>query len=169
MFAGDSRSQAVGINREVHFSAGSEAAADRIGDTLAPKDFWGDFVRNDGKKTGGLQDSHYGAIRDRRATKVGLDGKPGQIQVKIDAPLRVDIPYPISVQVNDHYDLANGPDKLSDGRTVAELVTENFKSSVANSERLIDHIMELSIWRSIAQTFLLWPNLERPLARPTRG
>jgi hypothetical protein len=74
-----------------------------------------------------------------------LDGKPGQIQVKIEAALRADIPFPISVQVNDHYDLASGPDKLSDGRTVAELVTESFEFSVANSERLIDHIMELAV------------------------
>src|SRR5262249_14776135 len=47
--------RAIGINRDVHFDAGSSQALDRMGDTLAPKDFWGDFVRQGDRKIGGLR------------------------------------------------------------------------------------------------------------------
>ena len=46
---------AVGINREVHFETASEAARDHVGDVLAPKDFWGDFLQPEGQKAGGLR------------------------------------------------------------------------------------------------------------------
>jgi hypothetical protein len=46
---------AVGLNREVHFASGSEKARDHVGDVLAPKAFWGDFVLRNGAKTGGLR------------------------------------------------------------------------------------------------------------------
>jgi hypothetical protein len=42
--------RAVGINREVHFETASEATRNHVGDVLAPKDFWGDFVETGGKR-----------------------------------------------------------------------------------------------------------------------
>jgi hypothetical protein len=50
---------AVGLNREVHFPTASESARDRVGDMLAPKDFWGDFVTRDGEKAGGSAASSW--------------------------------------------------------------------------------------------------------------
>jgi hypothetical protein len=137
--------KAVGINREVHFSAGSEAAADRIGDALAPKDFWGDFVRADGKKSGGLRALVMEQSLKSKGQRARLDGKMGYIQVRVESSLQRDMPFGIFVQVNDHFDLVKDGDKLSDGRAVAELVAETFENSIKNSEHLIDRVMELAL------------------------
>jgi len=55
-----------------------------------------------------------------------------------------DFRYGIFMQVNDHFDLMTPPDRLSDGRAVADLVAEQFERSITNSERLIDRVMELA-------------------------
>jgi hypothetical protein len=135
---------AVGINREVHFATANETARDRVGDALAPKAFWGNFVQSGGKKTGGLRSltmEQSIAIEGRRGR---IDGGFGQIQVKVEPSLRQEVLHGIFVQVNDHFDLMSGPDKFSDGRAVAELIAEKFTASITNSEALIDHVMELA-------------------------
>jgi hypothetical protein len=124
---------AVGINREVHFAAGSEAAADRVGDTLAPKEFWAEFVKVGGTKTGGLRSiTMEQSIRGQsqsQSRRMRLDGMPGHIQVKVEPSLRQDIRHGIFVAVNDHFDLTDGPGKLADGRALAELVAGRFDAS----------------------------------------
>jgi hypothetical protein len=135
---------AVGINREVHFETASEAARDRVGDVLAPKEFWGDFVQSGGQKTGGLRS----LIMEQATTKEGrhrrTDGKFGHVWVRVEPSLRQDIRYGIFMQVNDHFDLMTPPDKLSDGRAGADLVTEQFERSITNSELLIERVMGLA-------------------------
>jgi hypothetical protein len=137
---------AVGINREVQFAAGGDAVADRIGDTLAPKKFWGQFVRDSqGKKIGGLRSIVMEQAVASGGRKMRLDGTPGHIQVKVEPSVRPDISHGIFVSVNDHLDLVKDQGRLADGRTLAELVTERFQASIANSEHLIDHVMELAL------------------------
>ena len=48
------------------------------------------------------------------------------------------------MQINDHFDLMTPPDRLSNGRAVAELVADQFDRSITNSERLIDRVMGLA-------------------------
>jgi len=136
--------RAVGINREVHFQTQSEAVRDHVGDVLVPKEVWGDFVQSGGKRTGGLRTLIMEQSIAKEGRRARMDGRFGQIQVRVEPSLRQDIPHGIFVQVNDHFDMMTSPDKLSDGRTVADLVAETFDGSIANSERLIDRIMELS-------------------------
>jgi hypothetical protein len=134
--------RALGINREVHFDAGSRQALDHIGDTLAPKQFWHDFVTRDGEKVGGLRS----LVMEQAITKGGsrerLDGGLGWIHVKVEPSLRP-VPNGAFVHVNDHYELAKG-DRLSDGRTAAELVTDNWEISIRRAESYIDRIMGLA-------------------------
>jgi hypothetical protein len=135
---------AVGINRDVHFETASEAARDRVGDVLAPKKFWDGFVQSGGQKMGGVRS----LIMEQAILKEGrharMDGKFGHIWVRVEPSLRRDIRYAIFMQVNDHFDLMTSPDKLSDGRAAADLVTEQFERSITNSERLIERVMELA-------------------------
>jgi hypothetical protein len=135
---------AVGINREVHFETASEAARDRVGNVLAPKDFWGDFVQSGAQKTGGLRSLIMEQSIPKEGRLVRTDGKFGYVWARIEPSLRRDIRYGIFMQVNDHFDLMTPPDKLSDGRAVADLVTEQFERSITNSEHLIDRVMELA-------------------------
>jgi hypothetical protein len=135
---------AVGINREVHFETASEATRDRVGDVLAPKEFWGDFVKSGGEKAGGVRSLIMEQSIAREGRRARTDGKFGHVWVRVEPSLRLDIPHGIYVQVNDHFDLTTPPDKLSDGRAVAELVTEQFERSITNSDSLIDRVMELA-------------------------
>lgn len=136
--------RAIGINREVHFATASEAARDRIGDTIAPKEFWADFVSRGGEKTGGLRS----LIMEQSIHKDGrlgrLDGAYGHVWVRVEPSQLSDVRFGIFTQVNDHFDLSSSDGRLSDGRAAAELVAEKFEASVANSERLIDRVMELA-------------------------
>src|SRR5208337_654392 len=135
---------AVGINREVHFETASEAARDRVGDVLAPKDFWGDFVQSGGQKTGGLRSLIMEQSIQKEGRLARTDGKFGYVWARVEPSLPRDFRYGIFMQVNDHFDLMTPPDRLSDGRAVADLVAEQFERSITNSERLIDRVMELA-------------------------
>jgi hypothetical protein len=138
---------AVGINREVHFSAGSSVAADRIGDELAPKTFWGEFANVNGKKVGGLRSlvMEQAILSTDGNKRLRLDGSPGYIQVKVEASMRRDIPFPIFVQVNNHFDLEKGESKLSDGAAATERVAANFDTSLKDSDAIIDRVMGLAL------------------------
>jgi len=136
--------RAVGINREVHFETASEAARDHVGDVLAPKDFWGDFVQSGGQKTGGVRSLIMEQSIPKEGRLVRTDGRFGYVWARVEPSNRRDIRYGIFMQVNDHFDLVTAPDRLSNGRAVAELVTEKFEGSIENSERLIDRVMGLA-------------------------
>jgi hypothetical protein len=146
--------KAVGINREIHFETAGQSVRDRVGDVLAPKEPWGDFIETNGRRTGGLRAlaMEQSIIREGRMTR--SDGRFGHIQVRVEPSLRPDIRYGIFVAVNDHFDLMTTPEKPSDGRSVADLVAQTFDSSIAHSEHLIDRIMRLT---------------DPPRARATRG
>jgi hypothetical protein len=66
--------RAVGINRDIHFDAGSSYALDRIGDALAPKEIWGDFVRHGDKKVGGLRSLTMEQATSVDGRRVRIDG-----------------------------------------------------------------------------------------------
>ena len=136
--------RAVGINREVHFETASEAARDHVGDVLAPKDFWGDFVQSGGQKTGGVRSLIMEQSIPKEGRLVRTDGRFGYVWARVEPSTRRDIRYGIFMQVNDHFDLVTPPDRLSNGLAVADLVAEKFEGSIKNSERLIDRVMGLA-------------------------
>jgi hypothetical protein len=132
---------ALGINREVHFDAGSPSAWDAIGDVLAPKEFWGDFVRAGDRKLGGLRSlTMEQAFVSPQGRRQRLDGKEGSIQVRVEPS--VPVPNGVFVAVNDHYEpLAT--DGLSNGRLASELVASRWDASIQYAESLIDRVMRL--------------------------
>jgi hypothetical protein len=136
--------RAVGINREVHFETAGESVRDRVGDQLAPKQFWSDFVQSKGQKSGGLRSLIMEQAIFKDGKRMRTDGRFGHVWVRVEPSLRQDIRYGIFVQVNDHFDLATDPDRYSDGRAAADLVAETFERSIATSEHLIDRVMELA-------------------------
>jgi hypothetical protein len=132
---------ALGINRDIHFEAGSKDVCDRVGDQLAPKPVWGDFLERGEQRLGGLRSLIMEQSVAGEGRPMRLDGGPGWIRVQVEPsnPVR----YGIFVQVNDHYDLTHKGEP-SNGRVAAELVAEKFASSLAGSEILVDRIMRLT-------------------------
>jgi hypothetical protein len=135
--------RALGINRDVHFAAGSRAA-------FAPKDFWGDFLKKDGARCGGLRSLIIEQAQAEGNRFKRLDGLFGFVRVHVEPSIR-GVPHGIYVLVNNHIDLLDG-DRAVDGRRVAELASEKWTSSLEMSEALIDRIMELaSAYRTVAK------------------
>ena len=143
-FLPETPTRAFGINREVHFDAGTARAWESIGDVLAPKQFWGDFViAEDGTKLGGMRMLVMEQAISVRGRSTRLDGLHGWIRVHIEPSVRV-LPNGVFVLVNDHFDLMEG-DRPADGRKAVELVLEKWDSSLAQAEGLVDRIMGLAI------------------------
>ncbi len=71
----------------MHFSAESEKARDYVGDVLAPKKFWGDFVQKDDTKAGGLRSLTMEQASIIDGARVRLDGRKGWIHVKVEPSL----------------------------------------------------------------------------------
>jgi hypothetical protein len=136
--------RAFGINREFHFDAGTAGAWESIGDIVAPKQFWSDFVRaEDGTKVGGMRMLIMEQAISVRGRSARLDGLYGWIRVHIEPSVRV-VPNGVFVLVNDHFDLMEG-DRPADGRKAVELVLEKWDTSLDRAEALVDRIMGLAI------------------------
>ena len=134
---------AVGVNRDVHFPAGNRPAFDYVGDMLAPKEFWGDFLRKeDGARCGGLRSLVVEQAEAAEGRPKRLDGLFGYVRAHVEPSLR-GVPHGIYVLINNHIDLVDG-DHRADGRKVAEVVSEKWDSCMEMSESLIDKIMELA-------------------------
>jgi hypothetical protein len=135
---------AVGLNRDVHFPSGSEKARNHVGDMLAPKDFWTDFLfGKGGRRAGGLRSLLMEQSILVNGRQERLDGLHGWIQVKVEPSVKSEIPHGIYVQVNDHYDLTQHI-RSADGKSASALVSEKWEDSIRNSEHWIDKIMELA-------------------------
>ncbi len=132
--------RAFGINRNVHFRVRDFSASDRIGRTLAPVEPWGTWGRRLGTK------GHQGGMISLTMTQATVEGRPAddQVNVTVQPSNRIleDAPG-VYVGVNDHY-TAGETDGREMGRRLMETLEENFDSSVAGSENIIDHIMSLA-------------------------
>jgi hypothetical protein len=134
--------RALGINREIHFPAGSEQNQHKVGDTLAPKEFWGPLLQLGEKRAGGLRTlvMEQTVVEDKR--KMRLDGRPRYVQFRVEPSARGDVPFGIFCQLNDHFDLML-KGKPSDGRKAAELVSEVWPASMERAENWADHLMSI--------------------------
>jgi hypothetical protein len=122
----------IGINRELHFNLGTEAKWHALGDKLAPKTIWGDFMTGtDGKRKGGL-------LSLTMQQKPRTDEFKGQMNFAVNVSPA--IRYGVSCQVNDHYDLTDNH-TLRDARDAVELLKSRWEASIAQSEALIQHMV----------------------------
>ena len=129
---------ALGINRNVHFSVRSSIDRDRIGRTLAPIEPWGKWAEELGP------DGMSGGMSSLTMTQFAPEGRPegGRINVKVEPSVLIGGGRTgVCVNVNDHYALvADEPQKADAGM---EILENHFDASIQRSNRLIDHVMSL--------------------------
>lgn len=127
---------ALGINREAHYSLGSEEKWHAFGDILAPKTPWNLLLGDDDTKvkTGGLKSMTM--ERSKRA-----DGRPGRVQVRVEPSGK--IPNGVFVHVNDHYQIAK-PDEPVRAEESREILKDCFENSMEHSQKLMEHLVSLS-------------------------
>ena len=133
---------AVGINREIHFSAGSFDMLQKVGDTVAPKAFWEPLLKDGEKRVGGLRSLIMEQAVVENDLKRRLDGRPGHVQFKVEPSLRKDVPFGVYTHINDHFDLNVGG-RLSNGRSASELVDEIWPVSIERSDSWFDYLMSI--------------------------
>ena len=131
--------RAFGINRNVHFRVPDFGARDRIGRTLAPVKPWGTWGQHLGTS------GHQGGMTSLTMRQATVEGRPAddQINVTVEPSNRIVDAPGVYVAVNDHY-TAGEADGHESGRRLMEILEQNFDSSVATGEKIIDHIMSLS-------------------------
>lgn len=127
----------MGINKHVHFDAGSTAARNEVGEALAPPAPWSGLAES----LGGSQANDLGMLSLRRLIATDLPDRPrGNINVRVEpsAELRM---AGIFVEVNDHFELDKS-DVLG-AADIMELLQRNFESSIERSDKVIDSVMAL--------------------------
>lgn len=129
----------LGINREVHFSVGSEDIRNRIGKVLAPHNGWGEW----GKDIEGVSSEKRGGLASLTMLQQDLnDRRKGYIRTKIEPSSKVRNMVGIFMQVNDHYEVADPKQNQSCEELIA-IIEKNFDASIKKSEWIIDQIMKL--------------------------
>jgi hypothetical protein len=130
----------LGINREVHFSVGSEENRNAIGQLLAPTEPWGEWGRAIAESAvparGGMT----------HVTMRGVKSEEGQwrayTQAAAQPSAHIAHQRGIYVSVNDHYELIN-PNSVTGADLIVRRLQERFERSIEQSELIIDQLMSL--------------------------
>jgi len=131
--------QQLGINRTVHFNAGSEANRDKIGCALAPREPWGKW----GSKINSGKGLKHGGMRNLIMEIRDLDDRSeGVIKVIIQPSSEVD--NGVRVDINDHFEAPEDDDSVGDTDFIMKTLESRFEASHARSEEIIAQIMGLA-------------------------
>ena len=129
---------AFGVNREVHFPVKDQTVRHRIGRVLAPVEPWGECGRSLGL------DGPHGGMRSLTMSQFHPEGRAdgGEINVRVGPSDQPDPERGVFVSVNDHYVV--DPHGTEAGDRFVNLLAENFQTSLARSDEIIDHVMSLA-------------------------
>ena len=127
----------LGINRQVHFSAGTVDARDRVGKILAPREPWGEWGKliDEGK-----EEKHGGMISLTMQIQKTDDREKGFINITVRPSTKVFAG--IFADINDQYELSDKDESLGSDRII-EILEDRFNASIERSEKIIDQIMGL--------------------------
>lgn len=130
---------AMGINRDVHFPADADDR-DRVGNTLAPKEPWGDWgKRVEDSMKNADKDNHGGLISVVLEDRWLTDGEKRRFRVKVEPSNKL---VGIYMSCNDHFILESNKETFP-GQQVARLLIDHWDKSMERSEKVIGTIMEL--------------------------
>jgi hypothetical protein len=124
---------ALGINHFRHFEAPSEKAWHSVGDRLAPKDFWQQFMTRPGMQAL--------VIRDVEAEFRRPDGFRGWLDVRIE-PSVVVTPHGVFVLVNDHFQTER-PDRPESADEMVGALGEAWPAARERANAIIQRVERL--------------------------
>lgn len=128
----------LGINRNVHFSVGSEDARNEIGMILAPHEPWGAWGAAFERPL-----PNRGGLRIMIMEERGLEDRPkGHFQIRIEPSVKIKNSVGIFVSTNDDFGVADS-DNVEGGREILDLLHASFEVSMERAECAIDQIMSL--------------------------
>lgn len=130
---------ALGINSDAHFRAGSEEAWHAIGDRFLPKDFWeplfegDDWKRRENGQAVGMRSMTVEAHRDDIAAFVRTEVAPS---VRLT-------PHGVYMGINAHFQLTVD-DERGTGYNAARVVEERWDATRALERELMKRILEIA-------------------------
>lgn len=127
---------ALGINYDLVFRAPSAEKWHKLGDMLAPKKPWCEFLGDvkDDNRTGGLRQ----LVMERNPRP---DSRPGYLRLTVEA---LDNPnFETKITVNDHYALGNADDPQH-AKDAVELLDTNWEDSLARAQKAANALIEIT-------------------------
>jgi hypothetical protein len=128
----------MGLNRELHFSCGSEAQRSKFGFEIAPLQPWGEWGKeiHDAYST---DKAHGGMMRVSMRQVPRLDKREGYLQTDIQ-PSGVLQRDGIHILVNDHFQFE--PQEKHPALRAMETLEQIWEEDAEKAEKIISHIMQ---------------------------
>ncbi len=127
----------MGVNRELHFSCGSEAQRSKFGFEIAPTQPWGDWGKEI-REAYAADKPHGGMMRVVMRQVPRLDKREGYLQTDIQPS--VVLPNDgIFVLVNDHFQFQ--PHEKHPALRAVETLEQVLEEGAERAEKIISHVM----------------------------
>jgi len=128
----------LGINRTVHFDAGSEAKRNKIAYALAPREPWGKW----GEKINSGEGLKHGGLMHLAMVIRNLDDRSkGEIRMNVQPSSEID--YGVRVDINDHFEVTENDAAIKDSDAIMQTLESHFEASHIQSKEIIEQIMGL--------------------------
>lgn len=130
---------AIGINRTVHFSVGSQAARTKLGRKLSPITPWGQFGKqmdaDDAAHTGGLKSLTMKSIETVNELRI-------ETNARIEPSAKVPQESGVYMEVNRHFALQDYSDLEGATRSM-KVLAEHFRGSLSKADEIIQNMMDI--------------------------
>ena len=136
----------MGINRCIHFDAGSYEARNRAGSQLAPKTAWGKWGEKieEGSRKSEDRNKHGGVISISMVQRdLEFEGCGVHVNAKVE-PSTKNRESGIFVDVNNHFDLATDQVREMSSATAIRVLEANWEISLERAASIFDQIMKLT-------------------------
>ena len=128
----------MGLNRELHFSCGSEAQRSKFGFSVAPPEVWGRWGEQI-KKTASSEKVHGGMMRVQMREQPRPDDYAGYIQAEIQPSLLIRGGAGIFIQINNHFEITQDQEHPAQG--AVETLEGAWELSLLKAEEIIGEVM----------------------------
>lgn len=134
---------AMGINRAAHFKINEEDQWQAMGDSLAPKEPWGELLTTaEGERKGGLRSLVMKqSVTDKDNRERREDGLAGYVQIRVEPSQRVK-PYGAFIEVNNHYEVED-PKNVIGCDEITSILESHWHQAIDFSDKVVKQIMEL--------------------------
>lgn len=136
----------MGINRSIHFDAGSYEIRNRVGSQLAPKTAWGKWGEEieKGSQKSETRDRHGGVISISMVQRdLEFEGCSVHVNAKVEPSIK-NRESGIFVSVNNHFDLPTDHVQETSSATAVRILEANWETSLKRAAFIFDQIMELT-------------------------
>jgi hypothetical protein len=128
----------LGINRLVHFDAGSFEIRDAVGRALAPWEPWGEWAQS---LEGHDRKTHGGMVALQMRQNIPPEGYRGYVRALVEPSNLIPNERGIYVDINHHYEILPKEDALGSKEVMAAL-EDQWQPAITHAAFIIDQLMK---------------------------